>query len=209
METITNINASNITFSDVKKNARNGGKSINILLNGKAIVVRVPSLRAPFGISAPNDQVKEYYLSLSLTPEVEEKFTEIDDHIASYVAENSVELLGKKVAVDVIKDLLLNPIVKKARDAKYSNTIKMKASSGEGRNPSDFYVSKTDKVSINEIRPGSSIETIIEISQIWFINGKFGASVKLLQGKVAPSTRLTEYAFGDDDDEEDVPNAFV
>lgn len=207
METITNINASNITFSDVKKNAR-GGKSINILLNGKAIVVRVPSLRAPFGISAPNDQVKDYYLSLSLTPEVEEKFTEIDDHIASYVAENSVELLGKKVAVDVIKDLLLNPIVKKAKDAKYSNTIKMKASSGEGRNPSDFYVSKTDKVSINEIRPGSSIETIIEISQIWFINGKFGASVKLLQGKVAPSTRLTEYAFGDDDDEEDVPNAF-
>lgn len=203
MENIQNIDASNITFSELKKNPR-GGKFINISMNGKPIVLRLPALRAPFGISLPNDQVKDYYLSLSLMPEVEEKFREIDEHIIKYVAENSVQLLGKTLTPDVIRDLLLNPLVKTAKDAKYSNTIKMKCSSNSGKNVVDFYVSKTEKVHVDDIRGGSSIETIVELSQIWFINGKFGASIKLLQAKIAPTTKLTDYAFGDEEEEEEI-----
>lgn len=203
MENIQTFNASTITFSELKKNPR-GGKFINISVNGKPPVLRLPALRAPFGMSLPNDQVKDYYLSLSLIPEVEEKFKDIDDHIVKFVAENSVQFLGKPLTPDVISDLLLNPLVKVAKDAKYSNTIKMKCSSNSGKNTIDFYVSPTETVPIDEIRGGSSIETIIEISQIWFINGKFGASIKLLQGKIAPTTKLTGYAFGDEEEDEEI-----
>jgi hypothetical protein len=203
MESIQNINMTAVNFSELKKNPK-GGKFINITINGKPIIMQLPALRAPFGMSQPNDQVKDYYLSLSLVPEVEEKFKELDELIIKYVSENSVQLLGKQLTPDVIRDLLLNPLVKVAKDQKYSNTIKMKCSSNAGKNVVDFYVSKNEKMNVDDIRGGTSIETIVEVSQIWFINGKFGASIKLLQGKVAPSTKLVGYAFGEDEEDEEI-----
>ncbi len=208
MKNISEINMSAINFSAVRKNPR-GGKFINVTLNNEPIRAQLPSLRAPFGVSTPDDQVKEYYLSLSLTPEVQEKLEEFDTLLVNHVAENSLELLGKTVSADVIRDLLLNPVTKSSKDpeksAKYAKTIKMKVSSGEGKNVAPFFVNKDTQATVNDIKPGSSVASIIEIGQVWFINGKFGASVKLLQGKLAPSSSLTDYAFEDDEEEIDAP----
>ncbi len=208
MKNISEINMSAINFSAVRKNPR-GGKFINVTLNNEPIRAQLPSLRAPFGVSTPDDPVKEYYLSLSLTPEVQEKLEEFDTLLVNHVAENSLELLGKTVSADVIRDLLLNPVTKSSKDpeksAKYAKTIKMKVSSGEGKNVAPFFVNKDTQATVNDIKPGSSVASIIEIGQVWFINGKFGASVKLLQGKLAPSSSLTDYAFEDDEEEIDAP----
>lgn len=192
-----------VNFSAVRKNPR-GGKFINVLLNNEPIRVQLPPLRAPFGISPPDDNVKDYYLSLSMTPEVEQKMCELDDSIVNHVAQNSIELLGKNVSTEVIRDLLLNPIAKSSKDpeksAKYAKTIKMKVSTGEGKNIAPFFINRDTQATVSDIKAGSTVATIIEIGQIWFINGKFGASVKLLQGKISPSSSLSDYAFADDEE---------
>jgi hypothetical protein len=186
-----------MNFSDVKKN-RNGGKFVSLTNdNGVPVYVQMPSLRTPFGINPPNDKVREYYLSLSLTPDVEKKLSEIDDYVLTYVSENSLALLGKQVDKSTMKDLLYTPIIRPSSDAKYAPTIKIKASMGEGKNLPDVYNSNRETVSIDDIIKGSSVESIIELNQVYFINGKFGVSVRLNQAKIAPVNRLRGYAFID------------
>lgn len=206
MKNISEINVNAINFSAVRKNPR-GGKFINVTLNNEPIRVQLPALRAPFGVSTPDEKVKEYYLSLSLTPEIQEKLEAFDTVLVNHVAENSVELLGKSVNADVIRDLLLNPVTKSSKDpeksAKYAKTVKMKVSSGEGKNIAPLFINKDTQATVNDIKPGTSVTTIIEIGQVWFINGKFGASIKLLQGKITPSSTLTDYAFSDEEEEID------
>ena len=206
---MNNFDASNIVFSAVKKN-RNGGKFVTLSSASGNLYLQLPALRAPFGVNSPDDKVKDYYLNLSLTPELEEKFKAIDDRVLSYVHENSVALLNKQVDINVMKDLLYTPIVRASKDPKYAPTIKFKASTGEGKNIADVYNSQREKVSLDDITKGSTVATIVEVNQVYFINGKFGVSMRLNQAKLSPSNRLTGYAFVEtsdhgDEDELDVP----
>lgn len=205
---MNNFDASNIVFSSVKKN-RNGGKFVTLSSASGNLYIQLPPLRAPFGVNPPNDQVKDYYLNLSLTPELEDKFRAIDERVLNYVHENSVALLNKQVDLNVMKDLLYTPVVRSSKDPKYAPTIKFKASTGEGKNLADVYNSTREKVTLDDITKGSTVETIIELSQIYFINGKFGVSLRLNQAKLAQSNKLAGYAFVDtatsDTDEIDVP----
>ncbi len=205
MKLITDINASDIVFSAVKKN-RNGGKFVTLSDGTGPVFIQLPSLRAPFGLNEPNDKAKEYYLSLSLTPEAEEKFAAIDEAVLNFVHEHCVDLLGKTIDLNVLKDILMNPIVKKPKDEKYASTIKLKASTGDGKNLAECYNHVKEEVSLDVIKAGTYLESIVELSQVYFINGKFGVSVKLCQAKVSPSSKLSGYSFIETtSDEIDVP----
>jgi hypothetical protein len=41
------------------------------------------------------------------------------------------------------------------------------------------------------------------VASVWFVGTKFGVTVRLQQLRVTPSQKLTEYAFVDDDTEDD------
>lgn len=208
---MNNFDASNIIFSAVKKN-RNGGKFVTLSSASGNLYLQLPSLRAPFGVNPPNDQVKDYYLNLTLTPDLEDKFRAIDERVLNYVHENSVALLNKQVDLNVMRDLLFTPIIRPSKDQKYAPTIKVKASTNNGKNIADVYNAKREKVTIDDVTQGTNLETIIELSQIYFINGKFGVSMRLNQAKLSPSNKLAGYAFVDlaksdtgDEDEIDIP----
>lgn len=205
---LTNFDASTLTFSSVKKN-RNGGKFVTITgASGCPVYIQLPSLRTPFGINPPNDKVREYYLNLSLAPDVEAKLREVDDHVLKHVSENSVALLNKQVDIDTMRDLLYTPIVRPSADGKYAPVIKIKASMGEGKNLPDVYNNNREPISIDDITKGSNVESIVELNQVYFINGKFGVSMRLNQVKVSPTNRLRGYAFIDtagSGDQLDVP----
>lgn len=200
---INNFDASNIIFSAVKKN-RNGGKFVTLSSASGNLYIQLPPLRAPFGVNPPNDQVKDYYLNLSLTPELEDTFRGIDERVLDYVHENSVALLNKQVDRNVMRDLLYTPVVRASKDPKYAPTIKFKASTGEGKNLADVYNSNREKASLDDIAKGSNVETIIELNQIYFINGKFGVSMRLNQAKISQSNKLSGYAFVDTAHEEEI-----
>jgi hypothetical protein len=50
---------------------------------------------------------------------------------------------------------------------------------------------------MTSIEKGQRIRCIIEINQIWFIDNKFGVSVRLQQCLVEPSKKLPRFAFKD------------
>jgi hypothetical protein len=205
MKLANDFSASDIVFAGIRKN-KQGGKFIPLSTAAGPVRIQLPALRAPFGLNPPRDQVKEYYVNLSLTPELEAKFKELDQRAAEYVQQNCVDLMGKTVDLNTLKDILMTPLVKSAKDSKYASTIKLKASRGEGKDLAECYNSLREPVALDEIKSGCTLESIIELTQIWFINGKFGVSARLLQAKLAPSDKLSGYSFVDPvNDEIDIP----
>lgn len=210
---IQNFDANNVTFSAIKKN-RNGGKFVSLSNGASTMYVQLPSLRAPFGVNHPDDNIKDYYLNLSLTDEISAKFSALDERVLKFVSDNSVALLNKQVSIDVMRDVLFTPTVKPSKDGKYQPTLKLKASTREGKETAQVFNSKREEVSLDDIEKGSQVESIIELNQIWFINGKFGISLRLNQAKLSASNKLKGYAFVDssapnsvaDEDELDVPD---
>ena len=211
--TIQNFDANNVTFSTIKKN-RNGGKFVSLSNGASTMYVQLPSLRAPFGVNHPDDKIKDYYLNLSLTDEIAAKFSALDERVLKFVSDNSVALLNKQVSVDVMRDVLFTPTVKPSKDGKYQPTLKLKASTREGKETAQVFNMKREEVTLDDIEKGCQIESIIELNQIWFINGKFGISLRLNQAKLSASNKLKGYAFvdtsapnsvADEEDEIDVP----
>jgi hypothetical protein len=196
---LNNFDAHNIVFSAVKKN-RNGGKFVSLTNGSGPLRIQLPTLRAPFGINPPNDKVREYYLNLSLTPDIEAKFAEFDARVLEFVCDNSVALLNKQVDINVMRDLLYTPIVRPSKDGKYAPVIKLKSSMAEGKNLPEVYNHLREKVSVDDIGKGASVTTIIELNQIYFINGKFGVSIRLNQAKLSPSNKLSGYSFIESDE---------
>lgn len=200
----TDFLASSVIFSKLRKN-KNGGKSV--YLNGpnsRKIQLEIPKMRAPFGLSTFTDEASKktsYSLDLSFDAEPEianfmNKMKELDDIIIKTVADNSVEWLGKKYGIPVIKEALYKPLVKPGK-GEYPGTIKLKilqdAKSGEF--VPEAYNYQRENVELTSIEKGQRVKCIVEIAQIWFIDNKFGVSVRLQQVLLEPSKKLPRFAF--------------
>ncbi len=205
----TEFDASSITFSDVRKNQL-GGKAVYMTSGTGKVMVELPKMRAPFGLGEFVDQNSgrtTYSINLSLdnNEDLQKRLRLLDDAIIKTVAKNSSAWLGKKHSEAVVRDALYSPIVKDPSDPKYAPTIKLKVQTDSN----DKFVPKVFKArepaDLNELEKGQSMSTIVEISQVWIINNKCGVSMRLAQAKLHPTDKLTEYAFREDDeDDEDV-----
>ena len=60
---------------------------------------------------------------------------------------------------------------------------------------SEAYNSNREQIQIDQIEKGQRCMCIVEINQIWFIDNKFGVSVRLSQVLCGESTRLPKFAF--------------
>lgn len=201
--------ADHIDFSDVRKN-KMGGKAVYLSHNSnKKIYIQLPYLRAPYGLSSYTDQTSgrvSYSLDLSLD-QTDEKgaaalklFDAIDEKVLNHVASNSSELLGKKYNKAVLQEALFKPLVRRNKEGKYPPTMKLKVlQNRDGGFVPEAYNSKRDKVDLGEIEKGQNVTTIIDISQIWFIDNKFGVTVRLMQAKLAPTAKLPACAFTEDE----------
>jgi hypothetical protein len=216
----TEFSASAVVFSKIRKN-KNGGRAV--YLNGpnnSKLHLETPKMRAPFGLSTFTDEASKktsYSLPLSFDndPQVEDfmnKMKTLDDMIIKMVADNSVEWLGKKYGIPVIKEALYKPIVTPGK-GDYPSTLKLKVlnDAKTGEFVPEAYNHKRENVDMTSIEKGQRIKCIIEINQIWFIDNKFGVSVRLQQCLLEPSKKLPRCAFRNveepsptEDDEEEV-----
>jgi len=198
------FSASSVVFSKIRKN-KNGGRAV--YLNGpnnSKLQLELPKMRAPFGLSAFTDEASKktsYTLPLSFDsdPETDDLMTKLktlDDMIVKMVAENSVEWLGKKYGVPVIKEALYKPIVTPGK-GDYPATLKLKVLSDAktGDFVPEAYNYKRENVELTSIEKGQRVKSIVEINQIWFIDNKFGVSIRLQQCLLEPSKKLPRFAF--------------
>lgn len=198
-----------VKFSDLRKN-KMGGKVVYLSdeKSNNKLWVQFPKMRAPFGISEFVDQnsgKSSYSLDLSLDTDDGfcEKLRALDDLICKKVTENSAAWLGKKHNEAVVKDALYKPIVRDPSDPKYSPTVKLKIYvNADGTFSPETYTSNREKADLSALEKGQYITTIVEVNQVWVIDNKCGVSLRLMQAKLAPSNKLTKYAFQSDDDED-------
>ena len=214
----TEFSPAAVQFSKLRKN-KNGGKAVYLNAgDNKKLYIQFPFMRSPYGMSAFTDETTgrtSYSLDLSFDPDNEEamalheKLKELDDIIVNKVAENSEEWLGKSFNVEVLKQALYKPMVRPGKE-QYPSTIKLKIlTKPDGTFVPESYSMQKQPVPLDSIEKGQKAMAIIDLNQIWFIDNKFGVTIRLQQALFEQSVKLPSFAFQgvnlpDDDLEVDV-----
>jgi hypothetical protein len=170
----SDFDASSVNFSKMRKN-KNGGKAVYLNTGAEAgkILVQLPYLRAPFGLSSFTDETTKrtsYSLDLSFDSENEDLqkiFEDIDTKVLETVAANSQEWLGKKYNITVMKEALYKPIVRPGK-GDYPATMKLKVLTDlkSGGFVPLAYNSQREQVPLDTIEKGQKMMAIIDINQI-------------------------------------------
>jgi len=219
----SDFSANSVGFSKLRKN-KNGGKTVYINAgDNKKLYLQLPFMRSPYGLSAFTDEGTgrtTYSLDLSFDSdnteamELHDSLKELDELIVNTVAENSKEWLGKEFNVAVLREALYKPIVRPGKEP-YPSTLKLKiATKPDGTFVPEAYNSRKESVTLDTIEKGQKAMAIVDVSSIWFIDNKFGVTIRLQQTLLEQSTKLPSFAFqgldlpdtGDEDvevDEED------
>ena len=212
----TEFSPAAVQFSKLRKN-KNGGKAVYLNAgDNKKLYIQFPFMRSPYGMSAFTDESTgrtSYSLDLSFDPDNEEamalheKLKELDDIIVNKVAENSEEWLGKSFNVEVLKQALYKPMVRPGKE-QYPSTIKLKIlTKPDGTFVPESYSMQKQPVPLDSIEKGNKAMAIVDLNQIWFIDNKFGVTIRLQQALFEQSAKLPSFAFQGvnlpDDDLED------
>jgi hypothetical protein len=193
-----------VQFSKLRKN-KNGGKAVYLNAgDNKKIYIQFPFMRSPFGLSTFTDEGTgrtSYSLDLSFDPDNEQamdlhnKLTELDDIIVNTVAKNSKEWLGKEFNVAVLKEALYKPMIRPGKE-QYASTIKLKIlTKPDGSFVPEAYSMQKQPVSLDTIEKGQKCMAIVDLNQIWFIDNKFGVTIRLQQTLLEQSAKLPSFAF--------------
>jgi len=193
-----------VILSKLRKN-KNGGKAVYLNSgDNKKLFLQLPYMRSPYGLSAFTDEGTgrtSYSLDLSFDPDnaeamaLQEKLKELDDIIVNTVAENSEEWLGKSFNVAVLKEALYKPMVRPGKE-QYPGTLKLKIlTKPDGSFVPEAYNNLRQPVPLDSVEKGQKVLTIVDLNQIWFIDNKFGVTVRLQQALLEPSTKLPSFAF--------------
>ena len=194
----------NVQFSKLRKN-KNGGKAVYLNAgDNKKLYLQFPFMRSPYGMSAFTDESTgrtSYSLDLSFDPDNEEamalheKLKELDDIIVNTVAANSQEWLGKEFNVEVLKQALYKPMVRPGKE-QYPSTIKLKIlTKPDGSFVPESYSMQKQSVPLDSIEKGQKAMAIVDLNQIWFIDNKFGVTIRLQQALFEQSVKLPSFAF--------------
>ena len=194
----------NVQFSKLRKN-KNGGKAVYLNAgDNKKLYLQFPFMRSPYGMSAFTDESTgrtSYSLDLSFDPDNEEamalheKLKELDDIIVNTVAANSQEWLGKEFNVEVLKQALYKPMVRPGKE-QYPSTIKLKIlTKPDGSFVPESYSMQKQSVPLDSIQKGQKAMAIVDLNQIWFIDNKFGVTIRLQQALFEQSVKLPSFAF--------------
>ena len=194
----------NVQFSKLRKN-KNGGKAVYLNAgDNKKLYLQFPFMRSPYGMSAFTDESTgrtSYSLDLSFDPDNEEamalheKLKELDDIIVNTVAANSQEWLGKEFNVEALKQALYKPMVRPGKE-QYPSTIKLKIlTKPDGTFVPESYSMQKQPVPLDSIEKGNKAMAIVDLNQIWFIDNKFGVTIRLQQALFEQSAKLPSFAF--------------
>jgi hypothetical protein len=202
----TEFSASNIIFSALRVNKARGNKTVYLSgPNRSKLNIQFPWMRAPFGLSSYTDAATNrtsHSLDLSFDKDnhelmtIQKKFEELDDLVVKTVAANSKEWLGKPFKEAVLKEALYKPVVRAGKDD-YPATIKLKVmvDNKTGEFVPEAYNMKRENVPLNLLEKGMKVIVIAEIASIWFIDNKFGVTVRLNQVLMEPPKKLPKFAF--------------
>jgi hypothetical protein len=209
----TQLNLSNVMYTSPKATDQ-GAKSVNILNKPTKSILRVLTplmLTWGAGEFVNKEGVGDGKFSLGLqfpsqeytNPDVEaflKNMKALEDKIKADALLYSKEWFGKVHKSAEVVDALWTPMLKYSKDKvtgdyDYSKppTLRLKIPVWENKWNIEIYDEDDNKLYPNQdsistpldyLKKGSNIACLIQFAGIWFVNGKFSASWKLVQAKV-------------------------
>lgn len=218
--TTANVNINEVQFSDVKQTA-SGGKSARLLYNNNPLLLRLPRLRLPMGVSVREDPKsgRSFSTTVSLRncdPYAKDRsdddeagplynfMLDLQNKLLDWATDNSVKLFGKKRTRDSIEDSF-KKILSVSTDrtgevavpnGKYPPSLRLKVPVYDGRVNMDVVDPRAMQMvltpdSLLSVFPKYCEASMIIQGSIYIINGNFGVSWNLKFAQVFPPSRLT------------------
>jgi hypothetical protein len=206
---ISDLSVSDIKFSDVRKNSK-GGKVVYLNhKSGGKLMLKLPALRAPFGLSTFTDEgtgkVTSTNLPLSVdNPAVATRLDEINKSVLDFVVLHCEEIMGKKMSRDTLAEMFKAPFKPAAKEG-YAPLLNLKVITDPttGVIKTESYDSTGTDVPLDSLEKGQQVTTLIELSQIWRTPAGFGATYRVHQVKFSAANKLPSRALVDEEDDEE------
>lgn len=197
---------------------QSGGKSVGIILlsSKKAVRLQTPTLLT-WGVNVYENEGKDNSYDFSLqfpredyqteeTVKATAAFAEFENKIKKDAIENSKEWFGKNISSSEVIDALWTPMLRYPKNAETGEpdtnrapTLRIKMPVWEGDFKFELYSTTGTQMFPDEegcgdfesiLTKGSYTSALIQCGGIWFANGKFGVTWKLVQAVVKPKETL-------------------
>lgn len=229
IQKVSALSTSQVAFSEARKQ----GKTMNVAYvqykpkgakRSTRLIAQTPKMFCPFGANYynPNNEkidMPKYSVAFSLKKDEGKvsqlrKFLEdLDTMVIDEAMKNKnwLKLLKVKKPVRAVLENVYSGIIKESRDEKYPPTFVSKVPI-DWNNSSlklDLYDKSQNNLhatfdNIEELLPKlSEMRALIHVSHIWFVGGKFGVALKLVQGIVYQRESISGFAFCDESDTEE------
>lgn len=205
-------------YSKPKVNA-SGGKSINILntSTNKSLYLTTP-LMLTWGVNEYTDEKSgkvTYDMALQFPSEEYateqasaflENVKKMEEKVKDDAIVNCRDWMGKPKMTAEVVDALFTPMLKYPKDKNTSEpdytkspTLKVKLNYWEGEFKCELYdmdqnalFPNNDGVAPRElVQKGTNVACVLQCGGVWFANGKFGVTWRLLQAVVQPRASMT------------------
>lgn len=186
----TDVKLNELKFPKTKQTT--GNRFLSVFYNKKKLGVKLPKLRIPFDTKINFDKV-ELNLSLGANEDLIAKVEALDRQICTFAEEHEWNT----------EDTEYVPMLKKSNNNSYPPTIRVKVPVKDGVIATTFFDENKQEIEVkNEeeicgLLPKSTmILTAIECTGVWFMNGRYGISWKLVQARVEKPKPLEEMMEG-------------
>ena len=204
---ISDLSVSDIKFSDVRKNSK-GGKMVYLNhKSGGKLMLKLPALKAPFGLSTFTDEntgkVTSTNLPLSVdNADVAKRLDEINKAVLNFVFDHCEEIMGKKMSRETLSEMYKSPFKPAAKEG-YSPLLNLKVITDltTGAIKTESYDATGTDVPLDSLEKGQSVTTLAELSQIWRTPAGFGATFRVHQVKFSAANKLPSRALVESEDE--------
>lgn len=216
---VKDIDVSEITLS-TPKTLDNGGKMIPVYHKGKPLIIQIPTMESPYGLSRyPSDKGGDEKVTLDLSfkgadnnasiKEFYDLMKSLDTKLIEEAFKNGMPWFKKKFPTQDVVEALYTHMVKHYKDKetgeitdKYPPTLKLSVPMRNGKYTCEAYDSSRQKVNIDDMDlKRAQVTAIIQCNGIWIAGGKFGCKFRVIQMKVTnTNSKIAGYAFIDDDD---------
>ena len=214
------IDVNAITFSQPRVLEKTGGKSIYVYHNKKPLVMQIPEMTAPYGMSswvnagAPTKfNLDVSFQGADADPQIgafQDLVKAFDQKLIDEGLVNSLSWFKTKYSsTDVVK-ALYTPMLKYSRTEngdisnKYPPTFKFQVPYRDNQFMCETYDANRDLVDLNNLNTKrAKVTAILQCNGLYVAGSKFGCTWKVLQMKVIPPTDGIPkgYAFIDDDED--------
>lgn len=222
-----------VSFSELKRQQSGYVSWVNYKDNGslKRLYVKTPKMFAPFGATNynPNNvssMNNKFSVALSFkgedeNPDIADLKTllgKLDELIVDQTCNEKTwsKLISKKKVSREVVDAAYTRVLREKddEDKKYPALVNLKAQvnwkDGEPFVGTKVYTTKKEVLDINftnygEVLPKlTDMKCVFQVASVWFINKKFGLTLKLVQAKVFPNSMGDLPDFALDEEEEEV-----